>query len=131
MQRNISLKDTSHAKPASTPSEADQRALLEEIVELLPKQKGVTETRFLLRLLRTAMMLQATLDDLLIPNSGYSVETLYDIDCFQRILDHFLLLDQASAAASPCIMEENQFGRRQSVFGFNNKGGKSGGFISF
>ncbi|XP_009596601.2 BTB/POZ domain-containing protein At5g03250-like isoform X1 [Nicotiana tabacum] len=127
MNRQASFKDASHAKSASTPSEADQRALLEEIVELLPKQKGVTETRFLLRLLRTAMMLQvspscrenlegrvglqldqATLDDLLIPNIGYSVETLYDIDCFQRILDHFLLLDQASAAASPCIMEENQ-----------------------
>ncbi|KAM3341132.1 BTB/POZ domain-containing protein [Capsicum galapagoense] len=127
MNRQSSFKDVTHAKSGSTPSEADQRALLEEIVELLPKQKGVTETRFFLRLLRTAMMLQASpscrvnlegrvglqldqaiLDDLLIPNIGYTVETLYDIDCFQRILDHFLLIDQASAAASPCIMEENQ-----------------------
>nr|XP_019071165.2 BTB/POZ domain-containing protein At5g03250-like [Solanum lycopersicum] len=127
MNRQSSFKDVTHAKSGSTPSEADQRALLEEIVELLPKQKGVTETRFLLRLLRTAMMLQASpscrvnlegrvglqldqaiLDDLLIPNIGYTVETLYDIDCFQRILDHFLLIDQASAAVSPCIMEENQ-----------------------
>ncbi|XP_059306982.1 BTB/POZ domain-containing protein At5g03250-like [Lycium ferocissimum] len=127
MNRQSSFKDVTHAKSGSTPSEADQRVLLEEIVELLPKQKGVTETRFLLRLLRTAMMLQAspacrvnlegrvglqldqaTLDDLLIPNIGYTVETLYDIDCFQRILDHFLLIDQASAAVSPCIMEESQ-----------------------
>lgn len=127
MNRQSNFKDVTHAKSGSTPSEADQRALLEEIVELLPKQKGVTETRFLLRLLRTAMMLQASpscrvnlegrvglqldealLDDLLIPNIGYTVETLYDIDCFQRILDHFLLIDQASAAVSPCIMEENQ-----------------------
>ncbi|CAN4121544.1 unnamed protein product [Withania somnifera] len=127
MNRQSSFKDVTHAKSGSTPSEADQKALLEEIVELLPKQKGVTETRFLLRLLRTAMMLQASpscrvnlegrvglqldqaiLDDLLIPNIGYTVETLYDIDCFHRILDHFLLIDQASAAVSPCIMEEGQ-----------------------
>mgnify|MGYP004722223907 FL=1 len=51
---------------------------------------------------------QATLDDLLIPNMGYSVETLYDIDCFQRILDHFMSMDQASVATSPCIVEESQ-----------------------
>ncbi|XP_049362700.1 BTB/POZ domain-containing protein At5g03250-like [Solanum verrucosum] len=132
MNRQASFKDaTSHTNKSgstiSTPSEADQRALLEEIMELLPNQKGVTDTRFLLRLLRSAMMLQASpscrenlerrvglqldqaaLDDLLIPNMGYSVETLYDIDCFQRILDHFMSIDQASSAPSPCIMEENQ-----------------------
>ncbi|PHT36458.1 BTB/POZ domain-containing protein [Capsicum baccatum] len=132
MNRQSSFKDaTSHTNKSgstiSTPSEADQRALLEEIMELLPNQKGVTETRFLLRLLRSAMMLQASpscrenlerrvglqldqaaLDDLLIPNMGYSVETLYDIDCFQRILDHFVSIDQASSAPSPCVMEENQ-----------------------
>ncbi|XP_016470393.1 BTB/POZ domain-containing protein At5g03250-like [Nicotiana tabacum] len=131
MNRQASFKDApSHTKSGSTistPSEADQRVLLEEIMELLPNQKGVTETRFLLRLLRTAMMLQASpscrenlerrvglqldqaaLDDVLIPNMGYSVETLYDIDCFQRILDHFMSIDQASSAPSPCFMEENQ-----------------------
>ncbi|RAL47552.1 hypothetical protein DM860_011290 [Cuscuta australis] len=134
MNRQVSFKDASQAKSSSkisTPSETDQKALLEEIVELLTSQKGVVETRFLLRLLRTAMMLrtsqvcrdslekrvgmqldQASLDDLLIPNTGYSVETLYDIDCFQRILDRFLLLDQASAAATPMMIteEENQQG---------------------
>lgn len=130
MNRQSSFKDASQAKSSSkisTPSETDQKALLEEIVELLTSQKGVVETRFLLRLLRTAMMLQtsqlcreslekrvgmqldqASLDDLLIPNIGYSVETLYDIDCFQRILDHFMLIDQASAADTPIIMEETQ-----------------------
>ncbi|KAK4345597.1 hypothetical protein RND71_035773 [Anisodus tanguticus] len=131
MNRQESFKDaTNHSKSGSTistPSEADQRALLEEIMELLPNQRGVTETRFLLRLLRTAMMLQASpscrenlerrvglqldeaaLDDLLIPNMGYSVETLYDIDCFQRILDHFISIEHASSAPSPCNMEESQ-----------------------
>uniref|UniRef100_A0A7N0RHS0 Uncharacterized protein n=1 Tax=Kalanchoe fedtschenkoi TaxID=63787 RepID=A0A7N0RHS0_KALFE len=124
MNRQSSFNDASH-QPVSTPSEADQRALLEEIVELMPLQKGVTSTKYLLRLLRAAMILQASppcrenlerrvgfqvdqasLVDLLIPNMGYSVETLYDIDCVQRILDHFLSSQQISAASSPCIVEE-------------------------
>ncbi|KAI3472808.1 hypothetical protein Pfo_029360 [Paulownia fortunei] len=127
MNRQSSFKNLNSGSTISIPSEADQGALLEEIVELLPNQKGVIHTRFLLRLLRTAMVLQASpscrenlerlvgvqldqaaLEDLLIPNMGYSVETLYDIDCFQRILDHFISMDQASTAASPCIVEESQ-----------------------
>ncbi|XP_010253706.1 PREDICTED: BTB/POZ domain-containing protein At5g03250 isoform X2 [Nelumbo nucifera] len=112
----------------SVPSEVNQRVLLEEIVGLLPNQKGVTPTKFLLGLLRTAMILhaspscreilekkvgaqldQAALEDLLIPNMGYSVETLYDIDCVQRILDHYMLVDQATAgSSSPCVVDEGQ-----------------------
>ncbi|KAG6765215.1 hypothetical protein POTOM_029239 [Populus tomentosa] len=112
--RKSSMESGNYAASRSTisaTSEADQRSLLEEIVELLPDQKGVTPSNFLLRLLRTAMIIhaspscrenlekrvgtqldQASLQDLLIPNSGYSVETLYDIDCVQRILDHFMLI---------------------------------------
>ncbi|KAL8135957.1 hypothetical protein AgCh_010540 [Apium graveolens] len=128
---NRRFKNANSAKTGntvSTTSEADQRALLEEIVELLPSQKGVVQTKFLGRLLRTAMLLQASpscrenlekrmgaqldlasLDDLLLPNLGYSVETLYDIDCFQRILDYFLSTEQISSMAySPSILEENQ-----------------------
>ncbi|KAJ0243442.1 putative BTB/POZ domain-containing protein [Hirschfeldia incana] len=91
-------------------SHDDQRSLLEDIVELLPSENRVASTRFLLRLLRTSMVLhasavtqdslerkigvqldEAALEDLLIPNMGYSAETLYDIDSVQRILDHFML----------------------------------------
>jgi hypothetical protein len=124
MNRQSSFKDTNHATIPTT-SEADQRGLLEEIVELIPNKRGVTSSKHLLRLLRTAMILhaspscrenlekrvgsqldQASLVDLLIPNMGYSVETLYDIDCIQRILDHFMSIYQpASVAASPCITE--------------------------
>ncbi|KAG5115954.1 hypothetical protein JHK84_042067 [Glycine max] len=106
--------------------DADQRALLEEIVELLPNKRWVTSSKHLLRLLRTAMILsaslsckenlekrvgakldQATLVDLLIPNMGYSVATLYDIDCIQRILDHIMSIYQpASVSATPCIFEQ-------------------------
>ncbi|KAJ6690454.1 hypothetical protein OIU85_006694 [Salix viminalis] len=114
--RQSSIESGNYAASRSTisaTSEADQRSLLEELVELLPDQKGVTPSNFLLRLLRTAMIVhaspscrenlekrvgtqldQASLQDLLIPNSGYSVETLYDIDCVQRILDHFMLVDR-------------------------------------
>lgn len=127
MNRQSSFKNLNSGSTISIPSEADQGSLLEEIVELLPIQKGVIHTRFLLRLLRTAMVLnagppcrenlerrvglqldQAALEDLLVPNLGYNVETLYDIDCFQRILDHFMAMEQASTAASPCIVEESQ-----------------------
>ncbi|KAL3628517.1 hypothetical protein CASFOL_027563 [Castilleja foliolosa] len=127
MNRQSSFKNLKSGSTISIPSEADQGALLEEIVELLPNTKGVIHTRFLLRLLRTAMVLQAgpacreslerrvgleldqtSLEDLLIPNLGYSVETLYDIDCFQRMLDHFMSVEQASTAASPCFVEESQ-----------------------
>lgn len=124
MNRQSSFKDTNHATIPTT-SEADQRGLLEEIVELIPNKRGVTSSKHLLRLLRTAMILraspsckenlekrvgaqldQASLVDLLIPNMGYSVETLYDIDCIQRILDHFMSIYQpASLSASPCITE--------------------------
>ncbi|KAB2622352.1 BTB/POZ domain-containing protein [Pyrus ussuriensis x Pyrus communis] len=131
MNRQSSFHDTNYVNSGTTISnisEADQRALLEDIMGLLPHKKGVTSSKFLLRLLRTAMILhaspscrenlekrvgaqldQAVLIDLLIPNMGYSVETLYDIDCIQRILDHFMSVNQASlASSSPCIIEEGQ-----------------------
>ncbi|EEF28238.1 BTB/POZ domain-containing protein At5g03250 [Ricinus communis] len=110
----------------STVVDADQRNLLEELVEILPDQKGVTPSKFLLRLLRTAILLhassacqenlekrigaqldQAALEDIMIPNMGYSVETLYDIDCVQRILDHFLLLDHDDPTSN-YIIDERQ-----------------------
>ncbi|KAM1801035.1 hypothetical protein ACFX11_032696 [Malus domestica] len=131
MNRQSSFHDTNYVNSGTTISnisEADQRALLEDIMGLLPHKKGVTSSKILLRLLRTAMILhaspscrenlekrvgaqldQAVLIDLLIPNMGYSVETLYDMDCIQRILDHFMSVNQASlASSSPCIIEEGQ-----------------------
>lgn len=100
-------------------SEAEQRVILETIESLLPMQKAVVPTRFLSGLLRSAVILnaspdcrssierriglqleQAHLEDLLLPNLAYNLETLYDIDCAQRILDHFLLLDQSGGPLS-------------------------------
>ncbi|CAN1227661.1 BTB/POZ domain-containing protein At1g30440 [Linum grandiflorum] len=110
-------------------SEEDQRALLEEIDRLLPMQKCLVSTRFLFRLLKTAMILkadesclsslekrigmqldQASLDDLLMPNFSHSMETLYNVDCMQRILEHFVAMDDqvAGGGASPGSVDDGQ-----------------------
>ena len=103
---------TSSSSSSTTASEAEQKELLETIVTNLPLEKSSrssTATRFLFGLLRTANILnaseacraalekkiglqleQATLDDLLIPSYSYLNETLYDVDCVERILNHFL-----------------------------------------
>lgn len=102
----------SSSSSSSIASEQEQREVLETIVSHLPLHKSSrssTTTRFLFGLLRTANILnaaeecrstlekkiglqleQATLDDLLIPSYSYLNETLYDVDCLDRILGHFL-----------------------------------------
>ncbi|KAJ4962235.1 hypothetical protein NE237_022174 [Protea cynaroides] len=108
----------------SIASEAEQRELLETIVANLPLEKSSSyssgysssTTRFLFGLLRTANILNASeacratlerkiasqlekaaLDDLLIPSYSYLMETLYDVDCVERILGYFLeTLEQRS-----------------------------------
>ncbi|XP_065882220.1 BTB/POZ domain-containing protein At1g30440 isoform X2 [Euphorbia lathyris] len=108
-------------------SEEDQKVLLEDIDRLLPMQKGLVGTKFLFGLLRTALILkaspsclsnlekriglqldQATLEDLLMPSFSYSMETLYNVDCVQRILEHFLAMDQITGGASPCSVDDGQ-----------------------
>ncbi|KAJ6325456.1 hypothetical protein OIU76_012523 [Salix suchowensis] len=69
--RQSSIENGNFAAPRSKisgSSEADQRNLLEELVELLPDQKGVTPSNFLLRLLRTAMKIHAS------PSCRWSLE---------------------------------------------------------
>ncbi|KAI3677133.1 hypothetical protein L1987_86754 [Smallanthus sonchifolius] len=130
LNRELGFNDANCYKTVS-PYEADQRNLFEDIVELFPNRKGIIATTFLVRLLRTAIILHvspacqenlekrvgaqldsAVLEDVLVPNQGFNtLETLYDIDCFQRILEYFLSLDQASSAVcSPCIVEEGSEG---------------------
>ncbi|CAI9777469.1 unnamed protein product [Fraxinus pennsylvanica] len=104
-------------KPSTSPSkvvsEDEQREILETIISNFPLQKTAisssVKTRSLFGLLRTANILkaseacraalekkigwqleEATLDDLLIPSFSYLNETLYDVDCVERILGHFL-----------------------------------------
>jgi len=111
----------------STPSEADQRNLIEEIVELLPNEKGIAPTKFLVGCLRTAMALyasssccsslekkigsqldEADLEDLLIPNIGYSMETVHDVDCVQRMLDHFVIVEHDLSDGTSNDIEEER-----------------------
>lgn len=111
----------------ATLSEEDQKLLLEEVDRLLPMQKGLVSTKFLFGLLRTAKILhaslscistlekrigmqldQATLEDLLMPSFNHSMETLYDVDCVQRILEHFLAMDRVTGGASPCSVDDGQ-----------------------
>ncbi|KAK3022448.1 hypothetical protein RJ639_047585 [Escallonia herrerae] len=111
----------------SPPTEEEQKLFLEEIDQLLPMQKGLVSTKFLFGLLRTAMILkasascmsnferrigmqldQATLEDLLMPNFSYTMETLYNVECVHRILEHFLAMDQVTGGASPCSIDDGQ-----------------------
>ncbi|KAJ4979560.1 hypothetical protein NE237_010340 [Protea cynaroides] len=107
-QRGQSGKTRTVASFSLTPVAIDQRVLLESIKKLLPDKKGKSFCRFLLALLRVAMILDvsqpcksslewrvgiqldlATLDGLLIPSYSDS-DTLYDTDCVERIIQHFL-----------------------------------------
>lgn len=102
-----------------THEDVDQRALLESIEKLLPEKKGVSFCRFLLGLLRVALILGvdkkckyslerrigmqlelATLDCLLIPTYSDS-DTLYDTDCIVRISHHFLSSESGIPSFSP------------------------------
>ncbi|OAY81814.1 BTB/POZ domain-containing protein [Ananas comosus] len=127
LNRRESVSDTScrfdSKVLASSLSEEEQKHLLEEIDQLLPFQKGLASSRILFGLLRTAIILrasekclsnlerrigmqldQAALEDLLIPNISEAVETLYDVDRVQRILDHFVAMDQDNfGGASPAL----------------------------
>ncbi|XP_024964404.1 BTB/POZ domain-containing protein At1g30440 [Cynara cardunculus var. scolymus] len=123
----LSRRKSAPVGPTEPPSEDDQKLLLEDIDHLLPIQKGLVSTKFLFGLLRTALILranptcisnlekriglqldQATLEDLLMPNFSYSMETLYNIECVQRMLEHFKAVDQATGGASPCSIEDEQ-----------------------
>lgn len=102
-----------------TPAAVDQKVLLETIEKLLPEKKGKSFCRFLLGLLRVALILGvnekckeslerrigmqldlATLDCLLIPNYSDS-DTLYNTDCVERIIHHFMTSESIIASFSP------------------------------
>ncbi|KAG0617083.1 hypothetical protein M758_5G162100 [Ceratodon purpureus] len=93
-------------------SQAQERATLEGIIDMLPPQKDSVPVSGLLRLLRVAIMLdcsagckkelekrsgmqldQAVLNDLLIPSCPFRTDTMYDVGAVHRCLDHFLVQD--------------------------------------
>ncbi|KAG0467239.1 hypothetical protein HPP92_018819 [Vanilla planifolia] len=98
--------------------------LLETVITNLPSEKssGFITARFLFGLLKTANILrvpealrmalekkiasqleQATLDDLLMPSYSYLVETLYDVDAVERILQYYL----EKTSAAEVVVSEN------------------------
>ncbi|KAG6505273.1 hypothetical protein ZIOFF_037627 [Zingiber officinale] len=125
-QQSIPGLSRSRRKHASAPvaSETEQRELLETVIANLPAGKNSavvasssTATKFLFGLLRTAHILRAseaartalerkialqleraTLDNLLIPSYSYHAETLYDVDCVERILGYYLAGTEAEQA---------------------------------
>ncbi|KQK13304.1 BTB/POZ domain-containing protein At5g66560 [Brachypodium distachyon] len=118
---------------ASAPvsSEVEQRELLEAVVASIPAEKcsgRVVTARFLFALLRTAHILRAsdaaraalerkaatqleraTVEDVLIPSYSGAAETLYDVDCVERVVRHFLAeeeIGEDEAASAAAITEE-------------------------
>ncbi|KAL6575782.1 hypothetical protein OROHE_000763 [Orobanche hederae] len=96
------------------PANVDQSALLKCIAKLLPEKKGKSFCRFLLGLLRVALILGvdhacqdclerrigvqlefATLDSLLIPSYSDS-DTLYNSDCVERMVRYFVSSEASS-----------------------------------
>lgn len=116
---------------------AEQLFCLETIESLLPVEEGTVTTVFLSGLLKVAMILnanescrenlekrlgaqleQASVDNILIPNYSDSSETLYDVECVLRIVQHFfnttkalvvrgdanqIHLPRASSSATPLV----------------------------
>ncbi|KAF9615711.1 hypothetical protein IFM89_026126 [Coptis chinensis] len=92
----------------STHEENYQREIIETVEKLLSIQIGVLPCKLLFEMLRTAMLLEAstqcrygfenrigrqlieaTVEDLLIPFQGYACEVQYDTECVKRILKAF------------------------------------------
>lgn len=105
------------------PVALDQKVVLESIEKLLPQKKGKSFCRFLLGLLRVALILGvdqmckdsleqriglqlelATLDSLLIPTYSDD-DTLYNTDCVQRIVHHFMSAESRIESFSPTSLD--------------------------
>lgn len=116
-----------------TPAAVDQRVLLESIEKLLPQKKGRSFCKFLLGLLRVALILNvnqtckdslerrigrqlelATLDSLLIPTYSDS-DTLYNTDCIERIVHYFVSSESSLTAFSPSSLDVQSSSSSESL----------------
>ncbi|KAL1200906.1 BTB/POZ domain-containing protein [Cardamine amara subsp. amara] len=114
-RRVVSFSLAPSSSSSSSMSPVDQIALLETILSLLPEKRGRSFCKFLLGLLRVAFILGvdgncvkmlerrigmqlelATLENLLILNYSDS-ETLYNVDCVERIIRHFVSSPSSSS----------------------------------
>ncbi|KAM0951535.1 putative BTB/POZ domain, NPH3 domain, NPH3/RPT2-like family protein [Dioscorea sansibarensis] len=121
----LSRSSRKRAGAAAAPplaSEMEQRELLEIVITNLTSEKSssLITTQFLFGLLRTANILRspaasrsaiekkigsqldkATLDDLLMPSYSYLVDTLYDVECVERIVGYFVERQEDASAITP------------------------------
>ncbi|GAV89810.1 NPH3 domain-containing protein [Cephalotus follicularis] len=117
------VKTRTLASFSLTPVPVDQSVLLETIERLLPEKKGKSFCQFLLGLLRVALILDinqtcreslerrigmqlelATLDSLLIPTYSDS-ESLYNTDCVEQIIHHFVSSESGITSFSPLSLD--------------------------
>ncbi|KAG6479983.1 hypothetical protein ZIOFF_063460 [Zingiber officinale] len=110
----------------------NHKVLIESIVDLLPQKKGKSYCRFLLGLLRFAVILKVnqscketlqrnigmqldlvTLDCLLIPNFLDS-DNLYDTDCVEQIIHYFLDSQESSMGTFSPPSSDSTFTRSTS-----------------
>ena len=122
-QSGQSRKTRTFASFSLTPAVVDQKVLIETIEKLIPEKKGKSFCRFLLGLLRVALILGvnqmckdslerrvgmqlevATLDSLLIPAYSDS-DTLYNVDCVERIIHHFMASESRITLFSPSSLD--------------------------
>ncbi|KAH6801914.1 Phototropic-responsive NPH3 family protein [Perilla frutescens var. frutescens] len=101
--------------------ESKHRLLLESVVSLLPAEKGAVSCSFLLKLLKAANILRASLSsktelarrvglqleeasvgDLLVPHCSSSQnDTVYDVDAVMTILEEFMSQGQSPPTSPP------------------------------
>ncbi|KAK4409031.1 BTB/POZ domain-containing protein [Sesamum angolense] len=119
-QSGISTKVVSFS---IAPAAIDEGVLLQRVVKFLPEKKGKSFCRFLLGLLRVALILGinhtyqdllekkigiqlelATLDGILIPSYSDS-DTLYNTDCVERMIHHFVHSEPSLTSISPISLD--------------------------
>ncbi|KAI3669763.1 hypothetical protein L6452_41156 [Arctium lappa] len=96
-------------KKTDPQQEHEKRMVLETIVSLLPRERNAMSVSFISMLLRAAIylettmacrldlekrmglqLMQAVLDDILIPTFHFDGDTLFDVDIVQRVLMNYL-----------------------------------------
>lgn len=114
--------------------DSKHRLVLESVVSLLPAEKNAVSCSFLLKLLKAANILkaslssktelarrvglqleEATVGDLLLPHCSSSHnDTVYDVDAVMTILEEFMSQGQQSPSTSPPRGERRGAERRRS-----------------
>lgn len=107
--------------------EHEQRILVESIVSMLPAERNLFPTNFLLTMLRTAIILDTTVacqldlerrasaqlehasvDDILIPTYSNAGDSLFDVEVVQRVLSTYLQQDESQERLSAIAVYDTE-----------------------